>query len=52
VVHDKYHNIKGLVSKDKNIGRQQEEPSFVKQERKLEKQASNKQLIDELDGMI
>ena len=51
MVHDKYQNIKNLVSKDKNIGRQ-EEGSFIKQEKKLEKQSSNRMLIDELDGMI
>jgi len=45
--------MRNLVSKDKNIGvGRQEEPSFVKVEKKLEKQASNKQLISELDGML
>lgn len=51
IVQEKYQSIKNLVSKDKNIGRQ-EEPSFSKPEKKMEKQASNRQLIDELDGMI
>jgi hypothetical protein len=42
-----------LVSKDKSIGKgRPDEPSFVKPEKKLEKQQSNKQLIDELDGML
>jgi cobalamin biosynthesis protein CbiG len=47
VVQDKYQNMRNLVSKDKNIGvGRQEEPSFVKVEKKLEKQASNKQLLN------
>lgn len=45
VVHEKYQSIKNLVSKDRNIGRQ-EEPSFIKQEKKLEKQQSNKLLLN------
>ena len=52
-MQDKYQNMRNLVSKDKGIGiGKQEEPSFVKVEKKLEKQVSNKQLLNELDGML
>lgn len=52
MVQEKYQNIKNLVSKDRNIGTQ-ELPSFTKPDRRPnDKQANNRVLIEELDGML
>lgn len=53
VVQEKYQNIKNLVSKDKNIGRQapDEVGGFVKPDAKRPERP-NKVMMEELDGML
>lgn len=53
-MQEKYQNIKNLVSKDKNIGRQEEPTAFVKPDRRSanDKQSSNKVMMEELDNML
>lgn len=58
IVQEKYQNIKGMVSKDKNIGRQDEPLRPDKRSNPNNASlanintANNRSVIEELDGML
>ena len=49
VVQDKYQNMRNLMSKDKNIGRQ---PLPEKEELKEKRLAKNQSILDDVNDML